>query len=107
MTTLIMTTSMARDIKDKEFNESFAGGHAMFSRHHGGMVNGVRDALEIKMKEVKPDAVIFQAGGNDLWTSKSPLALVNEIVGQGRWLSSLGRKRLAPVSSRDLTSTLI
>ena len=92
MTTLIMTTSMARDIKDKQFNESLAGGHAIFSRHHGGMVNRVRDALEMKMKEVKPDAVVFQAGGNDLWTSKSPLALANEIVGAGKMAVEFGAK---------------
>ena len=56
------------------------------------MVSGVKDALEMKITEVEPDAVVFQAGGNDLWTSKSPLTLANDIVGAGKMAVKFGAK---------------
>ena len=88
--TLIMTTSMARDIKHDEFNKNYTGGDAVFNRHHGGVVETVSKAMEKKMEKMKPDIVVIQAGGNDLQRSISPLALANEIVGAGKLAVRLG-----------------
>ena len=83
---LIMTTSMARDIKSETFNDSYTGGNVVFNRHHGGRVKKVKEALEYRLnsKNEKPDIVVFQAGGNNLRDDISPLALAHAIVGAGK-----------------------
>ena len=83
---LIMTTSMARDIESKSFNDSYTGGNVVFNRHHGGKAKKVKEALEFRLnsKKEKPDIIVFQAGGNDLRDDISPLALAHAIVGAGK-----------------------
>ena len=93
---LIMTTSMARDIKSETFNDRYTGGNVIFNRHHGGRVRKVREALEYRLSlKEKPDVVVFQAGGNDLRDlTMSPMALAQAIIGAGK----MGKKSGAVVA---------
>ena len=87
---MLITTSMARDISQSSFNETYEHGTATFHRFHGGKVLDIRKKMEAKVQTEKPDIVVFQAGGNDLQDDSSPIALAHCIIGAGKQFRKSG-----------------
>ena len=87
---MLITTSMARDINQTSFNETYEHGTATFHRFHGGKVLDIRKKMEAKVQTEKPDLVVFQAGGNDLQDNISPIALAHNIIGAGKQFRKSG-----------------
>ncbi len=95
-TALLITTSMARDINNEAFNTKYIGGKAIFSKHHGGKVQKLKTSIPAKIEKVKPDIVVFQAGGNDISNITrlvdpiTPIGLANSIIEVGKLCAKSG-----------------
>ena len=62
---LIFSTSITKGINDKEFNEEL-NGTAEFIRWRGKKAEHIKSYVKSHLSQEKPQAVIIQAGGNDL-----------------------------------------
>ena len=64
--TSIFSTSITRDIDQRDFNRKYKGSHAFFHKFHGGKARHMKGYVHVHMDEDKPDNVVILAGGNDL-----------------------------------------
>ena len=63
---LVLSTSITKGINYQRFNECFGSGTARFQKWPGGHARHMKNYVSTHLEEEKPDAVIIQAGGNDL-----------------------------------------
>ena len=63
---LVLSTSITKGIDNHRFNECFEEGTARFQKWGGGRARHIKNYVASHLQEEKPDAVIVQAGGNDL-----------------------------------------
>ena len=63
---LIASSSIAKGINHKKFNTCFLDGTARIQSWPGGKARHIKNYIVSHLEEEKPDAVIVQAGGNDL-----------------------------------------
>ena len=69
--TMIISTSMTRDIDTKTFNGNYANGTATFHRFRGGHARHIKNQIATHLSEERPDNVVILIGGNDLQTSRT------------------------------------
>ena len=85
--TMIISTSITRDIKYQEFNDNYNQGRAQFQRFKGGSAEYIKDYIPVHLKKEKPDSALVQIGGNDLqkaYTTKLLTSLANQIIETGQ-----------------------
>ena len=93
--TLIVSTSMTRDIKPELFNIAYENGVAEFKRYHGGKTRNIKEDLSKNMKHGSYDKAIVHIGGNDLQDGYHPSLLrklANDIIETGRICKERGAK---------------
>ena len=64
--TLILSTSITRDIDEERFNECYSDGDAEFVRLRGWKVNKIKDEVKKNVQHGCFDSAIVHIGGNDL-----------------------------------------
>ena len=70
---IVFSTSITKGIDVRRFNNAYENGTAEFQRFPGKTAGNFKNCLWKHLDEKRPNAVIIQAGGNDLPTS-TPLS---------------------------------
>jgi hypothetical protein len=84
--TLVISTSITRDINQRMFNSAYSSGRCRFQKFHGGKSHNIKDYIPTHLKHERPDSVLIQCGGNDLqdaYTPKLLEKLVDHIIDAG------------------------
>ena len=95
--TLIISTSMTRDIKAERFNEVYENGVAEFKRYRGGKTRNIKEDISKNMKGGSYDRAIVHIGGNDLQDGYHPSLLrklANDIIETGKICKERGAKNV-------------
>ena len=64
--TLVLSTSITRDIKEERFNECFSDGNAEFVRLRGWKAKSIKEDVKKNLQHGYFDSAIVHVGGNDL-----------------------------------------
>ena len=78
--TLIIASSITRDIKKKEFSENYRYGNARFHEFKGKRAKDIMHYMEHHIEEENPHTVMFVAGGNDLPNRDLPDSKIAEVA---------------------------
>ena len=84
--TLVLSTSITRDIKEQRFNECYSDGCAQFVRLRGWKAKNIKEDAKKNLQLGYFDSAIIHIGGNDLQDLYYPESfpkLAKEIVGTG------------------------
>lgn len=81
--TSIFSSSITRDIKQREFNKLYKGQNAFIHKFHGGKIHHIKNYVPIHMDEDKSDNVVVLAGGNDLSGKATIPKIANDIIEAG------------------------
>ena len=84
--TLVLSTSITRDIKEQRFNECFSDGSAEFVRMRGWKVKAIKEDIRKNLQHGYFDSAVVHIGGNDLqdlYYPESFQKLAEEIIESG------------------------
>ena len=68
---IILSTSITRDISEPDFNKHCITGYSTIRRLHGGKVRHIKNQIATYLAEERPENAVLVIGGNDLMSHQS------------------------------------